>query len=150
MKIDFNQILKDLEVKAKTIYEDNEKLKSLLNSTIKVVQENKQLNEVVQDIKIMIHLIRDWVNGDYKELSNNTVLLVVIALLYLVMPLDLIPDFLPMGFIDDIAVIGFVMKRISDEINKYKEWKYTFNENFSKDIIEEEESGIDDDFYTEL
>lgn len=150
MKIDFNQILKDLEVKAKTIYEDNEKLKSLLNSTIKVVQENKQLNEVVQDIKIMIHLIRDWVNGDYKELSNNTVLLVVIALLYLVMPLDLIPDFLPMGFIDDIAVIGFVMKRISDEINKYKEWKYTFNENFSKHIIEEEESGIDDDFYTEL
>lgn len=150
MKIDFNQILKDLEVKAKTIYEDNEKLKSLLNSTIKLIQENKQLNEVVQDIRIMIHLIRDWVNGDYKELSNNTVLLVVIALLYLVMPLDLIPDFLPMGFIDDIAVIGFVMKRISDEINKYKEWKYTFNENFSEDIIEEEESGIDDDFYTEL
>lgn len=150
MKIDFNQILKDLEVKAKTIYEDNEKLKSLLNSTIKVVQENKQLNEVVQDIRIMIHLIKDWVNGDYQELSNNTVLLVVIALLYLVMPLDLIPDFLPMGFIDDIAVIGFVMKRISDEINKYKEWKYTFNENFSEDIIEEEESGIDDDFYTEL
>lgn len=150
MKIDFNQILKDLEVKAKTIYEDNEKLKSLLNSTIKVVQENKQLNEVVQDIRIMIHLIKDWVNGDYQQLSNNTVLLVVIALLYLVMPLDLIPDFLPMGFIDDIAVIGFVMKRISDEINKYKEWKYTFNENFSEDIIEEEESGIDDDFYTEL
>lgn len=150
MKIDFNQILKDLEVKAKTIYEDNEKLKSLLNSTIKVVQENKQLNEVVQDIRIMIHLIKDWVNGDYQELSNNTVLLVVIALLYLVMPLDLIPDFLPMGFIDDIAVIGFVMKRISDEINKYKEWKYTFNENFSEDIIEEEESGIDDDFYIEL
>ncbi len=150
MKIDFNQILKDLEVKAKTIYEDNEKLKSLLNSTIKLIQENKQLNEVVQDIRIMIHLIRDWVNGDYKELSNNTVLLVVIALLYLVMPLDLIPDFLPMGFIDDIAVIGFVMKRISDEINKYKEWKYTFNENFSEDIIEEEESGIDDDFYIEL
>lgn len=150
MKIDFNQILKDLEVKAKTIYEDNEKLKSLLNSTIKLIQENKQLNEVVQDIRIMIHPIRDWVNGDYKELSNNTVLLVVIALLYLVMPLDLIPDFLPMGFIDDIAVIGFVMKRISDEINKYKEWKYTFNENFSEDIIEEEESGIDDDFYIEL
>lgn len=150
MKIDFNQILKDLEVKAKTIYEDNEKLRSLLNSSIKLVQENKQLNEVVQDIRIMIYLIRDWVNGDYKELSNNTVLLVVIALLYLVMPLDLIPDFLPMGFIDDIAVIGFVMKRISDEINKYKEWKYTFNENFSEDIIEEEESGIDDDFYIEL
>lgn len=146
MRIDFNVVVKKLEKKAKSIYVDKEKLKRLLNSAIEILEENEQLNEIVQDITIMIQLIKDWVKGDYKELSKNTIILIIIALLYLVIPLDIIPDFLPMGFIDDMAVIGFVMKMISDEINKYKKWKYKGGE----DVIEEENSGLDNDFYIEF
>lgn len=123
MNIDFNQVIKKLEGKAKSIYVDKKRLKRLLNSTIRILEENQQLKEVIQDITIMVQLIKDWVKGDYKDLSKNSIILIITALLYLVIPLDLIPDFLPMGFIDDIAVIGFVVKKISGEIDKYKEWK---------------------------
>ena len=127
MNIDFNQIIKNLERRAKSIYEDNERLKGLLNSTMKMIEENQQLKDVIQDITTMVQLIKDWIKGDYKDLSKNSIILIITALLYLVIPLDLIPDFLPMGFIDDIAVIAFVLNKISGEVDKYKIWKSISN-----------------------
>jgi uncharacterized membrane protein YkvA (DUF1232 family) len=51
-------------------------------------------------------------------------LLIVSALIYLVMPLDLIPDFVPLlGFTDDATVILFVLKQINSDLALYKEWK---------------------------
>lgn len=123
MSIDFNQIVKKLERKAKHIYKDNERLRALTNSTMKLIEENEQLKDVVHDITTMVQLIKDWIKGDYKDLSKNSIILIITALLYLVIPLDLIPDFLPMGFIDDIAVIAFVLNKISGEVDKYRLWK---------------------------
>lgn len=123
MNIDFNKLIKKLERKAKSIYVDKDKLKGLLYSTKKMLEENQQLKGVVEDVTIMIQLAKDWLKGDYKDLSKNTIILIITALLYLVIPLDLIPDFLPLGFIDDIAVIAFVVNKISNEIEKYKIWK---------------------------
>jgi uncharacterized membrane protein YkvA (DUF1232 family) len=44
---------------------------------------------------------------------------VVGALVYLINPFDLIPDVLPGGFIDDMAVIAFIVKWLGDELNNY-------------------------------
>lgn len=158
MKIDFNQVIKKLGKKANDIYEDRGRLKKLLSSAVKMIEENKQLKEVFDELKTMIQLVKDWIKGDYKDLSKNTIILIIIALLYLVNPLDLIPDFLLVGFIDDIAVIGFIMKRISNEVSKYKEWKLTLSEDIiemeeyeiDEEIEIDEEASLDDDFYIEL
>ena len=123
MDININQIIKKLEKKAKGIYVDKDKLKGLMNSAKRMIEENQELKDIVEDVSIMIQLVKDRAKGDYKDLSKNSIILVVSALLYLVIPLDLIPDFLPLGFIDDMAVIAFVMKKISSEIDKYKMWK---------------------------
>ena len=43
------------------------------------------------------------------------------ALAYVILPIDVIPDFIPVvGFIDDIFVVRFVMKSIFTEIVRYK------------------------------
>ena len=123
MDININQIIKKLEKKAKSIYLDKDKLKGLLNSTKRMIEENQQLKDIVEDVSIMVQLVKDRARGDYKDLSKNSIILVVSALLYLVIPLDVIPDFLPLGFIDDMAVIAFVMKKMSSEMDKYKIWK---------------------------
>lgn len=123
MKIDVEKILRKLEAKANTIYVDNSRLKNLLNATKEKVENNKTLMEIWDDIKLFLDLIRDWMKGDYKEISRGSIIMMIIALLYLVNPLDIIPDFLLAGFIDDLAVIAYVIKKISDELNIYKEWK---------------------------
>jgi uncharacterized membrane protein YkvA (DUF1232 family) len=46
------------------------------------------------------------------------------ALLYWLMPLDLIPDpILALGFIDDAAILGWVLKRLSDDLAAFRAWE---------------------------
>ena len=93
MKIDVEEILRRLEGKANTIYFDRDRLKNLLNSTKKKVEGNKTLMEVWEDIKLFLDLLKDWMRGDYREISKGSIIMIIISLLYLVNPLDLIPDF---------------------------------------------------------
>lgn len=133
MKIDFEQIIRNLESKANAIYTDSGRLRELLEVAKQKAQGNKQLMGVWSDLKLLIELIKDWMRGDYTNLSKNTVIMVIISLVYLVSPIDLIPDFLIGGFLDDAAVIAYVIKKILVELNEYKEWK-----NIDKDDIVDE------------
>lgn len=123
MKIDFENIKVKFEEKANSIYYDNNKLKNLLASVKEMIKENKQLSEIFDDTKTMINLLIDWIKGDYHELQKSSAIMIIISFLYLLNPMDLIPDFLFGGFIDDIAVIGFVFAKLSEEIGRYKKWK---------------------------
>lgn len=133
MKIDVEEILRKLEAKANTIYFDKDRLKNLLYRTKEKVEDNKTLMEMWDDIKLFIDLVRDWMKGDYREISKGSMIMIIISLLYLVNPLDLIPDFLVAGFIDDLAVIAYVIKKISEELNIYKEWR---NKNKDDNTVE--------------
>ncbi len=39
------------------------------------------------------------------------------------MPLDLVPDFLPAGLVDDAAVLAFVIYLVRDELDAFLEWE---------------------------
>jgi uncharacterized membrane protein YkvA (DUF1232 family) len=55
------------------------------------------------------------------RLDKTTYLLIAGALAYAVMPMDVIPDFIPgMGFVDDAFVVSSVMKKIGDEVARYR------------------------------
>ena len=137
MKIDFEEIIGNLKGKANALYTDNEQLKDLLDTAISKAKGNKQLMDIWLDLKLFVELIKDWKSGAYDDLSKETIIMIIVALIYLVMPLDLIPDFLFGGYIDDALVIGYVVKKTSDELNLYKEWKA-----IQDNIVEEE--GIED------
>jgi uncharacterized membrane protein YkvA (DUF1232 family) len=74
--------------------------------------------EWLEDFKLLYGMVTD---RDFK-LDKTTYLLIAGALAYTVMPMDVIPDFIPgMGFVDDAFVISSVMKKIADEVARYKE-----------------------------
>lgn len=58
-------------------------------------------------------------------MKNKFIIIVVLAgIIYFVSPIDIVPDFLVgLGFLDDAAILSFVIKQISDELYKYKGWK---------------------------
>ncbi|MDR7855790.1 DUF1232 domain-containing protein [Tissierella sp.] len=145
MKIDFNAIFRKLEGKANAISFDNARLKNLLESARQKAEGNKQIMEIWDDLKILIELIRDWMKGEYRDLNRSSVVMVIISLLYLVNPLDLIPDFIIGGFVDDLAVIAYVIKKISEELNLYKKWKNIDNNNNKDEEAEIFENTKDDD-----
>lgn len=123
MKIDLEEIMRNLEGKANKIYKNNTRLRELLEAAKIKAEGNKQLMEIWSDLKLLMELIKDWMKGDYIDLSKNTVIMIIASLIYLVSPIDLIPDFLIGGFLDDAFVIAYVVKKTSDELKAYKEWK---------------------------
>ena len=132
MKINFEEVIQNLGDKANKIYNDTPRLKKLLETAKKKVEGNKHLNTILSDIKLLLELMKDWKDGEYKDLSKSTAIMIIISLIYLVSPIDIIPDFLMGGFVDDAAVIAYVIKNISEELNVYKEWK-----KLKEDIIDE-------------
>ncbi len=68
-------------------------------------------------------LLYDMVTSKEFKISKTAYIAIAGALAYVVLPIDVIPDFIPgVGFIDDIFVVGIVMKSISDEIERYKSY----------------------------
>lgn len=65
-----------------------------------------------------------WWRGEYRAISKSTLVSVVAALLYFLSPLDALPDWIPgLGFIDDLAVMGWVMRKWSDELVAFRGWR---------------------------
>ena len=123
MRINIENIIHEFTYKAKALLGDKERLNNTFIKAKELIKNNKELNEIVEEVKIFIDLVRDYVNGDYKEISTSSIILVTIGLIYLVTPIDLIPDFAIGGFIDDAAVIAYILKKIQTELEIYKEWK---------------------------
>ena len=50
--------------------------------------------------------------------------LIVAGIIYVVNPFDFFPDAIPgLGFLDDAAVIVFVLKIVRDELDEFLEWE---------------------------
>ena len=81
------------------------------------------LTPVKRDLQTLLRLLRAYGEGSYREVSGKNLALAGLGLLYLVSPLDVIPDFLPGGFTDDAAVIGFVLRKIRSELAAFEAWE---------------------------
>ena len=96
----------------------------LRKASEKAIQKKSALKNVWEDLMALFRLLKAWISGDYRGVTWQTILLVLTAVLYFVMPLDVIPDFIAMlGFIDDAAIIAYVVNAIRDELNAFMQWE---------------------------
>jgi uncharacterized membrane protein YkvA (DUF1232 family) len=80
--------------------------------------------EAKSQLQTAIAMINAWRGGDYEGASTKTMVILLAAVLYFVVPLDVIPDFfLGWGFIDDMAVMGYVFSQLTDEVEAFKTWQ---------------------------
>lgn len=124
MKIDFDNIFRNLNAKSNAIYQDNEKLQNLIVNAKNIAEENTTFKKLLGDIKLTFSLSKDYMQGEYRHISKSSIILIIGGLLYLVSPIDLVPDFLPGGYLDDAAILAYVFKKIGHELEHYKVWKH--------------------------
>ena len=69
------------------------------------------VGNVLSNVPTMFRLVNSCFKGEYSAIPRKQLLITLSALTYLVSPIDLIPDFIPVaGLIDDMAVVGETSK----------------------------------------
>ena len=81
-------------------------------------------------------LIRDYLHdvstGKYKDYELKKLTIIVGAIIYVVTPVDLLPDFIPAGFVDDLSILGWAASQAATELRKYKGIKEIENKQSEK------------------
>ena len=81
------------------------------------------LADIASDVQVLFDLVKDYLDGSYREAPKRTVFAAAFALLYVLNPFDLIPDFIPgIGYLDDGAVVLLVIRSIRADIDDYRTW----------------------------
>lgn len=120
-KIDM-EYLKDQIEKVKS--KDFNKVTEGAAKIIDMVKNNKKLMGFIDEVRTFLSLMGDYIKGNYREIPYKSIAAVSFALLYVLDPFDIIPDFIPgIGYIDDAAVLMIVMKYLGEDISKYRHWK---------------------------
>ena len=93
------------------------------------VQGSGKLKRFSSDISVMFSMLRDYWQGNYREVPWKSVAAIAGALVYVLNPLDVIPDLiLGFGFIDDAGVVALCLKLVESDLLRYAAWKEN-NEN---------------------
>jgi uncharacterized membrane protein YkvA (DUF1232 family) len=75
-------------------------------------------------VRLATDLLNDVRSGQYRQVPWATVGSLAMAVAYFVMPLDMIPDYIPFsGFVDDAAVMSMVFRAAEQDLQRYLRWR---------------------------
>lgn len=76
------------------------------------------------DLPLLVRLLRAWKQGTYRGLSVRTLAACAVSLLYVLSPVDMIPDFIPgIGLIDDAAVVMLLLHSLAEDLAAFRVWE---------------------------
>lgn len=82
------------------------------------VRQRHAVSTLLHNIGLLLKMLRDR----SFDMTWPTRGMILGALLYFVVPTDATPDYIPIiGYIDDTAIVAMVIKRLSREIERYRE-----------------------------
>jgi uncharacterized membrane protein YkvA (DUF1232 family) len=77
-----------------------------------------------EQVRLATDLLNDVRSGEYRHVPWATVGSLAMAVAYFVMPLDMIPDYVPFsGFVDDAAVMSIVFRAAEQDLRHYLHWR---------------------------
>ena len=106
--------------KARVYAFNPKKMKELLLQLGKYVTKNG-LSSVKENLLLMKDYLYDVTTGKYKDYDVKKLMVIVGAVIYVVTPFDILPDFIPPGLIDDLSIVAWALKEASAELEKYKQ-----------------------------
>lgn len=106
------------------------KVFSVLNEVADKLADRKskdsKFQQLIDIMLTVVRLVRSYASGDYRQISSKTIVSGLAVLLYVLSPIDLVPDFIPvLGFLDDLSLISWFVSHFQSEISRFREWEQT-------------------------
>ena len=110
--------------KAKAFLDDDEKMENLFQEFEEKLKLIPKIGNRASDVAVLLSMIRAFAKKQYTEVPVTSILFGIAALIYVVNPFDLMPDYIPgVGLLDDAAALGLVLQALHMDLNKYKKWQ---------------------------
>jgi len=72
----------------------------------------------------MLRLIHAYSQGNYRDVPESTLVVIIAAIIYVLNPLDVIPDALPaLGYLDDATVLALAVRRARQTLDDFMAWE---------------------------
>jgi uncharacterized membrane protein YkvA (DUF1232 family) len=119
------QVVRQGVVRAEAVVRNPKELLKVLTAAERRLDtvEVGPLTPIKKDLQTLLRMLHAAGEGRYTQLSKKNLALAGLGVLYMASPLDLIPDFLPGGFADDAAVIGFIVRKLRTELAAFEDWE---------------------------
>lgn len=115
------------ELAKKTEQVTDKDIQTLLSKEEKIKQKvkgAKPLQEHLDTVKLMFALIKAYWSGEYRQIPWFSIAAIVAALLYVLSPIDLIPDFIPViGLMDDAMVLTACLNLVKKDLAQFDAWR---------------------------
>ncbi len=112
VKENFDSFNSYTEGDADKVLDNEEKIENIMN--------NETLREYMNNIKNYFMMLKDFFTGKYKNIPVGTISAIIGTLLYVLSPVDLIPDLIPVvGVLDDAAVLALCVKLTQYDVDQY-------------------------------
>ena len=101
----------------------HESVSKILDKTRNFLDSHNYKLPFIDKVSELLEMLSEYSKGNFR-LNDAAVGWIIASLAYLILPTDLIPDFLPgIGFTDDAAVFILAFRQLSQELDHFRKWK---------------------------
>ncbi len=124
--MNYYKILRKMMPYANQVFKNKNRLNSVIEESMSKTNKMDMFKKISRELRLAFGLVIDYSKGNYRDVKKIDILLIVAGFLYLLNPADIVPDFLLFfGFLDDLSVLTFIVKKLDKELEKYNDWKNT-------------------------
>jgi uncharacterized membrane protein YkvA (DUF1232 family) len=103
---------------------DIEEVSHEITQIEKKLRKSATFDRFRKDWPFLVSLVRDHCEGVYRDGTYWSVAVSAFALRYVIKPIDIIPDSLPVvGELDDALVLSHALLMVRSELQAYRVWK---------------------------
>lgn len=122
--IDAEEIFQENYQEAEKMLNHPDKIDRMLKRLEKKLKGLPKLGGALAYIPKMGMLINSYIRGQYTDVPIGTIVGVIGVVMYFVLPIDAIPDFVPgVGYLDDAAVASGSLYLVKNDLDEYMRWR---------------------------
>ena len=118
------EALEDGYSQAEELLSNTSKVDGLLIDVEEKLKTIPKVGGKLSQIPAFLSLLKCYITKQYDKVPTGTIIAITSALLYFLIPSDLMPDFIPLiGYIDDASVISVCTTLVGHDLKKFTKWR---------------------------